>query len=88
MVRDPVERVAEAFDAADCSGRPHEEPEAPTAPFRDLASAAIAILSRQMADVRSVTVLRRPLRREASTQGARQKPEYRDGYESRDDRYD
>jgi hypothetical protein len=68
MVQDPVELVARAFYAAECSGKWHEEPDALKEPFRDLARAAIATLNQQMAEVRSVTGLPRPRRQGASTQ--------------------
>jgi hypothetical protein len=67
MVQDPVELVAQAFHAAECSGEWHEEPDALKEPFRDLARAAIATLNQQMAEVRSATVLPQSLHRETST---------------------
>jgi hypothetical protein len=53
MARDQVEHVAQAFYAAECSGEWHNEPEATKERFRDCARTAIAILHRQMAQLRT-----------------------------------
>jgi hypothetical protein len=67
MVQDPVELVAQAFYAAECSGKWHEEPDALKEPFRDLARAAIATLNQQIAETRSVALRPQSLHRETST---------------------
>lgn len=57
MTHDPVELVAHAFYAAECSGAWSDQPNAVKERFRTLARSAIATLGLQMTEIRSTAMV-------------------------------